>query len=112
MNNILTPELRAIAKSIAGAHPLTLADAAEQADYAHRMELRASEEADDSTRAARDAMRAIGWFSERVACSLIAFLINRISTSNFSHMDHARNAIDSLTDAHSILESAVEKHGG
>jgi hypothetical protein len=90
----------------------TLAQLADLADYAHRMELRASEEADDSTRAARDAMRAIGWFSERVACSLIAFLINRISTSNFSHMDHARNAIDSLTDAHSILESAVEKHGG
>jgi hypothetical protein len=90
----------------------TLAQLADLADYAHRMELRQSEEADDSTRPARDAMRAIGWFSERAACSLIAFLINRISTSNFSHMDHARNAIDSLTDAHSILESAVEKHGG
>jgi hypothetical protein len=90
----------------------TLAQLADLADYAHRMELRASEEADDSTRAARDAMRAIGWFSERVACSLIAFLINRISESSWSHMDHARNAIDSLTDAHSILESAVEKHGG
>jgi hypothetical protein len=90
----------------------TLAQLADLADYAHRMELRQSEEADDSTRAARDAMRAIGWFSERVACSLIAFLINRISTSSWSHTEAAHNAIDSLTDAHSILETAVEKHGG
>jgi hypothetical protein len=43
---------------------------------------------------------------------LIAFLINRISTSSWSHTEAAHNAIDSLTDAHSILESAVEKHGG
>jgi hypothetical protein len=42
---------------------------------------------------------------------LIAFLINRISTSSWSHMDHARNAIDSLTDAHAVLEDAFLKHG-
>jgi hypothetical protein len=46
-----------------------------------------------------------------VACSLIAFLINRISTSSWSHMDHARNAIDSLTDAHAVLEDAFHRHG-
>jgi hypothetical protein len=91
--------------------PANLIELAELAEAQHRMELRASEEADDSTRAARDAMRAIGWFSERVACSLIAFLINRISTSSWSHTEAAHNAIDSLTDAHSILEAAVEKHG-
>jgi hypothetical protein len=91
--------------------PANLVELAELAEAQHRMELRQSEEADDSTRAARDAMRAIGWFSERVACSLIAFLINRISTSSWSHMDHARNAIDSLTDAHAVLEDAFLKHG-
>jgi hypothetical protein len=89
----------------------TLAQLADLADYAHRMELRQSEEADDSTRPARDAMRAIGWFSERVACSLIAFLINRISTSSWSHMDHAQAAIDDLTGAHKALEDAFLKHG-
>jgi hypothetical protein len=56
-------------------------------------------------------MRAIGWFSERVACSLIAFLINRISTSSWSHTEAAHNAIDSLTDAHAVLEDAFHKHG-
>jgi hypothetical protein len=91
--------------------PANLVELAELAEAQHRMELRQSEEADDSTRAARDAMRAIGWFSERVACSLIAFLINRISTSSWSHTEAAHNAIDSLTDAHAVLEDAFHKHG-
>jgi hypothetical protein len=91
--------------------PANLVELAELAEAQHRMELRASEQATESTRAARDAMRAIGWFSERVACSLIAFLINRISTSSWSHMDHAQAAIDDLTGAHKALEDAFLKHG-
>jgi DNA replication protein DnaD len=92
--------------------PATLIEAAELSEAQQRAELRESERADMSTRASREAMQAIAWITERAVLSLIACLIDIVSKSSFSHTDHGIAAIESLGDAHKVIEDATIKHGG
>jgi hypothetical protein len=92
--------------------PASIIEAAELAEAAHRCELRESERADMSTRASREAMRAIAWITERAVLSLIACLIDIVSRASWSHTDHGVAAIESLGDAHKVIEDANYKHGG
>jgi hypothetical protein len=92
--------------------PASIIEAAELAEAQHRHELRESERADMSTRASREAMRAIAWITERAVLSLIACLIDIVSRSSWSHTDAGHGVLEALGDAVAVLEFSIEKHGG
>ena len=68
------------------------------------------ERADATTSAARAAIKAIpvSLFGEREAAALIEALQERISASNWKHMEHAEIVGESLTDAHRVCEDVAE----
>lgn len=97
-------ETQAIARAI------VRGDLTDLADYVQRKALRISESADLATRPARTAIKAIKVPSEREICGLIACLTKVIAESGWSHTDAAITAMESLTDAHAVLEAEAEKH--
>lgn len=70
----------------------------------------AADEAHYIARDAKEAMRAIPAidFTERVAMELLSCLQARLAASNWSHTDHGVAADESVTDAHLVIENAVE----
>ena len=63
--------------------------------------------ADLRTTPARVAMR-LSNISERECCLLIACLHHQIEQSGWGHTDAGQVAIESLMDAHAVLERAAE----
>jgi cytochrome c-type biogenesis protein CcmH/NrfG len=92
--------------------PASLIEAAELSEAQQRYELRESERADMSTRASREAMRAIAWITERAVLSLIACLIDIVSRASWSHTEAGHGVLEALGDAVFVLETSIEKHGG
>jgi hypothetical protein len=88
------------------ANDLELARLPDAADTAEAR-TRAAEDADYRTRAAREAIKGLGRsLSGLEAMALISCLACVIGNSDWKHLPCALAAVDSLTDAHWLLENA------
>lgn len=88
-----------------GAHEnySVLTDQADEAD----IRLREAEYADKRTRAAREAIQALGRnLTEMEVMAIVSSLIGAINGCGWSHTQEAVTAMEYLLDAHSVLEQA------
>jgi hypothetical protein len=87
-------------------------DSAVLSDLANRQQARAqaSADADERTRAARDAIKALHFLTERDVLCLLMCIQARIAEGNWRHTDTASAVDDGLLDAVGALESYMENH--